>query len=181
MADVEYLHDPGIVDECEQLGLALEALNPGTVLGPPGLDHLHGYRARQASVQSSVDTAERTFADQGVQLVATVEGATGEIRRPRHTTSIPSGACDAQPTAPDDRRRPRDRGLTPSPGRSRPATSWMAEEARMVCGPSRGERSRPSSYMQRARMPAQRRAGASDLRCSGARSERAHSAPPGGL
>jgi hypothetical protein len=84
MADVEDLHDPGVADARQHLGLALEALHPGTVLGPPGLDHLDRDHPSEASVQASINATKGAFADHGVKLVATVESATGEIRCPQH-------------------------------------------------------------------------------------------------
>ena len=53
VADVEDLHDPGVVDAREQLRLALEALDPRAVLGPPRLDHLDRDSAREAPVRPS--------------------------------------------------------------------------------------------------------------------------------
>ncbi len=45
VADVEDLHDARVADAREQARLALEALHPRAVLGPPGLDHLHRHRS----------------------------------------------------------------------------------------------------------------------------------------
>jgi hypothetical protein len=79
VADVEDLHDPRIVYAREQPRLALEALDPDAVLGPPRLDHLDGDLAVQAPVEAAIDAPKGAFADQLEQLVAPVERAAYEV------------------------------------------------------------------------------------------------------
>jgi hypothetical protein len=57
-ADVEDLHDPGVADRSQELGLALEAPHPVGILGPPRLDHLDRHLPRQTAVAAPVDAAE---------------------------------------------------------------------------------------------------------------------------
>ena len=78
-ADVEDLNDARVVDRREQLHLALEAVDPLRVLGPPRLDHFDGDASLQPAVATAVHTAERALADQGMQLVSPIEGDTGQI------------------------------------------------------------------------------------------------------
>ena len=84
VAEVEDLHDAGIAHPRQELRLALEPVDPRAVLRPPRLDHLHRHRASKAPVEASVDAPEGTLADRGVQLVAIVESAAGEIGRAQH-------------------------------------------------------------------------------------------------
>ncbi len=85
MADVEDLDDTRIAHACEQPRLALEALHPGVVLGPPGLDYLHCHRPRQAPVEAPVHAPERSLSEDGVQLVAPIERAAREVGGTQHS------------------------------------------------------------------------------------------------
>ena len=96
---------PGSLTLREQLRLALEALHPAAVLGPPGLDHLHRDGPREPPVDPAVDAAEGAFADHRVQLVAAVERAAGEIRCNWHPPSIPRRRERCHSSV-----RPRERG-----------------------------------------------------------------------
>ena len=84
VAEVEHLHDARVVDTREQLRLVLESLDPGAVLGPPGLDHLDGDGPCEAAVAGAVDAAEGALADRGDQLVAAVERSAGEVGCAQH-------------------------------------------------------------------------------------------------
>ena len=96
LPDVEYLDDAGIADAREQLRLALEALGPVGVLGPPRLDHLDRDWARQPPVVAAIHPAERALADQLVELVAAVEGAAGQIRGVRHQATAPRAVSSSR-------------------------------------------------------------------------------------
>jgi hypothetical protein len=78
--EVEDLHDAGVVDAGQQLGLRLEAAHPLAVLRPPRLDHLDGDRPGQASVGAGVHAPEGALADQRVQLVAVLERTADQVR-----------------------------------------------------------------------------------------------------
>ena len=84
MPEVKDLHDPGVAEAREQLGLALKALHPRAVLRPPGLDHLDRDRASETPVEPAIDTAKRALTEDVVELIALVECPTGEIRCPQH-------------------------------------------------------------------------------------------------
>ena len=70
---------PGSDTRGQHPGLAREGVHPLGVLRPPRLDHLDGDGAVQTPVAPLVDAAERALADGGVQLVAVVQGAAGEV------------------------------------------------------------------------------------------------------
>ena len=82
--EVVDLHDPGVVDARQQLGLPLETLDRGPVLGPPRLDHLHRHRTRQAAVAAAVHAPERALADDPAQLVTAVEDPPVEFGTRQH-------------------------------------------------------------------------------------------------
>jgi hypothetical protein len=77
LPDVEDLHDARVTYPRQQAGLALEAARPLGIVRPPGLDQLDGHRALQPPVIPAVDAPESALADQGVKLVAVVQGAPG--------------------------------------------------------------------------------------------------------
>ena len=114
VADVEDLHDPGVAHPREQPRLALEALHPRAVLGPPWLDHLHGDRPREALVQAAVYTPEGALADHRVKLVAPVEGPARQIRGAEHCPGVSREAVSRGAIRAPSRRRP-----AASPGRDR--------------------------------------------------------------
>ncbi len=78
--DVEDLDDARIVDTGQQLRFALEAAHPDRILGPPWLDHLDRHGPGETTVDAAVDASERPLADHGEELIAPVQGTTGQIR-----------------------------------------------------------------------------------------------------
>jgi hypothetical protein len=70
---VEDLHDARVVELGEQLCLTLERADPAWILRPPGLDQLDGDAASEPAIARSVDTTERTFANDRLQLISPVQ------------------------------------------------------------------------------------------------------------
>ena len=97
-ADVVDAHDARVADAGQQLRLALEALDPGLVLGPPGLDHLDRDDAAEAQVTAAIDPSERALSEHFEELVAAVQRGSGQVRSARHGTQYPlRGARRSRP------------------------------------------------------------------------------------